>query len=320
MIDEKILTILRNNTEGYVSSDEMCKVTGISRAAVWKHIEQLRAEGYDIEASPHLGYRLVSVPDSFIPAEIKWKLKVKTIGSRIISYRKVDSTNDIAYALADKAMAEGTVVLAEEQAKGKGRHGRIWISPPKGGVYMSIILRPRMAPSEIPKITLLAAVAVSKAVRSLTALEALIKWPNDILVDGKKVCGILTEMKAQQDAIDFIIVGIGINVNTPVKNLPKDASSLKELSANTLSRVELVKKVLEEFDTCYSMLKTQGFKNIINEWKQLSEMIGARVKVRLANRSIEGQVHTLDPDGSLVIRVEPGVLEKVSSGDVVMVR
>jgi len=325
MLDEKILALLREDTESYVSSEELCKLAGISRAAIWKHIEKLRTEGYDIEASPHLGYRLAGVPDSLIPSEIKWKLRTRIFGREIISYRKVDSTNDAAYELADKGIKEGTVVLAEEQGRGKGRHGRSWVSPPKGGVYMSCILRPRMAPNEIPRITLLAAVAACKSIRKVTGLGAMIKWPNDILIDNKKVCGILTEMKAEQDSVTFIILGIGINVNTPVRSLPKGASSLKEEMRHNggkadLSRVEIVKKILETLEAEYRTLKEKGFRPIMEEWEALSAMLGSRIRIVLQNRTFEGQAHDIDPDGSLVVRLDSGVMEKVSSGDVEMVR
>ena len=325
MHDEKILGILRSNTEGHTSSDELCRVTGISRAAVWKHVESLRREGYDIEASPHLGYKLVSIPDSLIPGEIRWKLKTKLMGKAVLSYKKIDSTNDSAYALAEGGIAEGTVVIAEEQTKGKGRHGRKWESPPKSGVYMSCVIRPEMAPNEIAKITLVAAVAIAKAVRRFTGLEAMIKWPNDILVNGRKVCGILTEMKAEQDSICFIILGIGINVNAPIADLPKGASSLKEelrrpSKRDNLSRVELTKKVLESLEEEYFRLRTKGFKPIIEEWRSLSALPGAKIKVLLPGRTIEGEAHDIDSDGSLVLRLDSGVLEKVSSGDVVMLR
>ena len=325
MHDEKILGILRSNTEGHTSSDELCRVTGISRAAVWKHVESLRREGYDIEASPHLGYKLVSIPDSLIPGEIRWKLKTKLMGKAVLSYKKIDSTNDSAYALAEGGIAEGTVVIAEEQTKGKGRHGRKWESPPKSGVYMSCVIRPEMAPNEIAKITLVAAVAIAKAVRRFTGLEAMIKWPNDILVNGRKVCGILTEMKAEQDSICFIILGIGINVNAPIADLPKGASSLKEelrrlSKRENLSRVELTKKVLESLEEEYFRLRTKGFKPIIEEWRSLSALPGAKIKVLLPGRTIEGEAHDIDSDGSLVLRLDSGVLEKVSSGDVVMLR
>lgn len=325
MLDEKILNILRNNTDSHVSGEELCKFAGISRAAIWKHMEKLRDEGYEIEASPHLGYRLISIPDSLIPSEVKWKLKTRVIGKDIISYRKVDSTNNVAYGLAEKGMKEGLCVLAEEQAKGKGRHGRHWISPSKGGIYLSIILRPEIAPNEIPQVTLLAAVAVAKAVRESTGLAATIKWPNDILVNGRKVCGILTEMKAEQDKVDFIIVGIGLNVNTPARSLPKGASSLREeldhmKAEGNLSRIEITKKILEKLEEYYSKLKVEGFKPIMEEWKHLSAMLGSRIKVVLTNRTFEGQAHNLDPDGALVVRLDSGVLQKVSSGDIVMVR
>jgi len=325
MHDEKILKILRTNTDIHTSSDELCKTTGITRAAVWKHIESLRKEGYDIEASPHLGYKLVAIPDSLIPSEIRWQLKTKTIGSAVISYKKVDSTNDSAYALAENGIAEGTVVTAEEQAHGKGRHGRKWESPPKAGVYMSCILRPAMAPNEIPKITLVAAVAVTKAIRRFTGLEAMIKWPNDILINGRKVCGILTEMKAEQDSIDFIILGIGVNVNTPGSCLPKGATSLREeldgfSKKDNLSRIGVVKIILESLEEEYSRLRIKGVKPIIEEWRSMSMLPGAKIKVLLSNRTIEGEVHDIDSDGSLMVRLDSGVFEKVSSGDVVMLR
>ena len=325
MLDEKILNVLRNNTDAHVSGEELCKLAGISRAAIWKHVEKLREEGYDIEASPHLGYRLVSIPDSLIPAEIKWKLKTRTIGKAVISYKKVDSTNDVAYELAEKGIAEGTVILAEEQAKGKGRHGRTWASPAKGGIYMSAVLRPEIAPNEMPGITLLAAVVVAKSVREVTGLDAMIKWPNDIVVNNRKVCGILTEIKAEQDRCDFVVIGIGVNVNTKPERLPKGASSLKEELRRAgrpgdVSRIELTRKILEKMEEDYLMLKEKGFKPIIEEWKRLSAMLGSRVKVVLQNRNFEGQAHNIDPDGALVVRLDSGVLEKVSSGDVAMVR
>ena len=324
MIDEKILARMRNNDD-YISGEELCKIAGVSRAAIWKHIEKLREEGYVIEASPHLGYRLLNIPDRLIPSEIKWKLKARILGKEVLSYKKVDSTNDIAYELAKKGMKEGTVILAEEQGKGKGRHGRTWLSPSKSGIYFSIILRPHITPNEISKITLLAAVATAKAIREATGLQAMIKWPNDILVNHKKVCGILTEMKAEQDSVDFIVIGIGINVNNPGKQLPKGASSLaEELSHHRkdeqISRIELTKKLIEKLEEDYFLLKKDGFRPIMDEWKHLSDMLGSRVKVSLQNRTFEGLAHDIDPDGALVVRRDAGTLEKVSSGDIMMIR
>ena len=325
MLDEKILTVLRNNKDSYISGEDLCKTANISRAAIWKHVEKLRGEGYEIEATPHLGYRLIRVPDSLIPSEIRWKLKAKILGREILSYKKVDSTNTVAYGLAKDGMKEGAVVIADEQSKGKGRQGRNWMSPSGGGIYLSCILRPSIAPNEIAKITLLAAVAVAKSVREVSGLSAMIKWPNDILINNKKICGILTEMKAEQDRVDFIILGIGINANTKAKSLPKGASSLKEELrhmgiAAEVSRIELVKKILETIDAEYCRLKKEGFDHIIEEWKHLSSMLGSRVKVVLPNRSFEGQAHDIDPDGALVVRLDSGILERISSGDIVMLR
>jgi len=322
MLDEKILTILRNNRDTHVSSDEMCKVADISRAAIWKHVEKLRDEGYEIEAAPHLGYRLVAAPDSLIPSEIKHGLKTKVLGREILSYKKVDSTNTVAYSLAEKGMKEGAVVLADEQTGGKGRHGRKWASPPKSGIYLSCILRPDIAPNEIAGITLLAAVAVAKSIRGLTGLDALIKWPNDILVDGKKVCGILTEMKAEQDRVDFVVLGIGININTKIKHLPNNATSIREEmdKKDGPSRVEFTKRILESLEEEYVLMKKKGFGPVIDEWKEFSSMLGSRVRIVLPNRKIEGIAHDIDRDGALVVRFDSGVLEKVLSGDVEMVR
>ncbi|MFA5255527.1 MAG: biotin--[acetyl-CoA-carboxylase] ligase [Candidatus Omnitrophota bacterium] len=325
MLDEKILNVLRHNRDSYVSGEELCKLAGISRAAIWKHIEKLRLEGYDIEALPHLGYKLVAIPDSLIPSEIKWKLKTKVFGINVISYRKVDSTNNIAYELAEKGMKEGTVILADEQLKGKGRHGRHWSSPSRGGIYMSCILRPSIAPNQISKITLLAAIAVAQAIRDFSSLEVTIKWPNDIMMDRKKLCGILTEMKAEQDSADFVVLGIGINVNSSIKHLPRGASSIMEELRHrgdkiNLSRVDLARRVLERLEEYYNLMKSEGFGPIIDIWKDLSVMIGSRVKVSLHGKTFEALAHDIDPDGALVVRTESGVLEKISSGDVAVIR
>jgi BirA family biotin operon repressor/biotin-[acetyl-CoA-carboxylase] ligase len=326
MLDEKILAVLRRSAEGHVSSEELCKLAGISRAAIWKHIEKLRQEGYEIEASPHLGYRLIAVPDRLIPSEVKWALNTKIIGKEILSYKKVDSTNDVAYKLAEKGMKEGCVIFAEEQERGKGRHGRNWLSPPHTGIYLSFILRPEIAPNEIARITLLAAVCVAKAIRGATGLSAMIKWPNDIIVNGRKICGILTEMKAEQDRVDFLIVGIGVNVGTNERSLPKGASSIRvELrrAGRTMthpSRLEIARRILEEVERHYIRLNKSGFKAIMDDWKHLSSMPGSRIKVAMQTRSLEGIVHDIDENGALIVRLDSGILEAVSSGDIIMVR
>jgi BirA family biotin operon repressor/biotin-[acetyl-CoA-carboxylase] ligase len=320
MKDELILKLLKEVAGNYVSGEEISKRAGISRAAIWKHIERFREEGYEIEATPHLGYRLITVPDNLIPAEIKWDLATKILGREIISYKRIGSTNAAAYELAQKGLKEGAVVLAEEQTKGRGRLGRSWASPYRCGIYLSCILRPEMSLGEVPKLTIAASVSVAKAIRELTGLQAVIKWPNDILLDSKKVCGILLEMMAEQDRLGFVVVGIGVNVNTARNLLPKGATSLKEELGEDVSRIRLTQKILENLEREYKRLSKGAFEEIAAEWKELSEMLGARVKVELPTREFEGQAIDLDSSGSLLVRLDNGFIEKTSSGDVVLVR
>jgi BirA family biotin operon repressor/biotin-[acetyl-CoA-carboxylase] ligase len=321
MIDEQILRALKGEASGYVSGEDLSRLAGgVSRAAIWKHIEKLREEGYEIEASPHLGYRLIAIPDKLIPSEIQWNLAAKILGREVISYKKIDSTNVAACALAEKGLKEGVVVLAEEQTKGKGRLGRSWLSPPHGGIYLSCILRPSMPPGEVPKLTLAVSLGVAKAIREITGLTAMIKWPNDILINSKKVCGILLEMKAEQDRLDFVIVGIGINANTPAKLLPRGAASLKGELGRDVSRIRLTQKVLEHVEESYGRLLKGGFSRILEEWKELTDMLGSRVKVIVPNREFEGQALDVDVDGALLVRLDTGFIERAPSGDVVLVR
>ena len=259
MMDEEILRVFKTRSDEYISGEDLSSMLKVSRAAIWKHIEKLRKEGYRIDAVPNLGYKLVSLPDRMLSHELQWGLDTKIIGRRIFYYEKAESTNTLAYKFAQEGLEEGTVVVAEMQTKGKGRLGREWISPKGAGVYLSCILRPRILPLEVPKITLVSAVATVKAIREFSGLNASIRWPNDILVDHKKVCGILTEMKAEQDRVDFIIVGIGINVNTSTKELPAEASSLKEELGRSLSRVELGKIILNQLERYYMLFKKRGW-------------------------------------------------------------
>ena len=316
-MDEKILALMRDKDD-YISGEDLSKELGISRAAIWKHIEELRQEGYDIIAVPHLGYRIASTPDRLIPPEVSWKLNTKIFGKKIYSYKKTDSTNKIAYKLAEDGAGEGTVVFAEEQTKGRGRFSRTWVSP-QGGIYMSLVLRPKLEPVKTARITLAAAVAVAEAVRKVTNLPAQIKWPNDVLINGSKAAGILTEMRAEQDAIDFVIIGIGVNVNTPKDGLPKGATSLKEELNVSVSRVELAKRILEMFEARYLELE-KGFGKIMEEWRRLSDTLGRRVRIHTHDQALEGQALDVDENGGLILRLDSGFNRHIFSGDVELVR
>jgi len=319
-MDDKILNIFRSSNGEFISGEEISEKLGISRAAVWKHIDKLRKEGYEITGEPHVGYRLIGTPDKLISEEVSHGLGTKIIGKKIHSYESTDSTNDVAHRLAQSGSPEGTVVFSESQSKGRGRMGRHWVSPKGKGIYFSLILRPDVSPAEAPKITLMSAVAVAAAVRKITNLSALIKWPNDILVNDRKVCGILTEMSAEVNTVSYIVLGIGINVNTGVEHLPKEATSLKHEIGKEISRVELAREILRELERQYHIFKEKGFKKIIEEWKSLSHTLGEEVKISCHGRKIEGTAIDLDATGALVVRLDNGFREHITAGDVVMVR
>ncbi len=316
-MEEKILRIFAKHKNTHVSGEDISRELGVSRTSIWKHIEALRGVGYEIEATPHLGYKLMARPDRLIPEELKEGLKTKFLGKKILCYKSLDSTNDTAYNLAENGEREGTVVIAERQRKGKGRQGRHWASPP-GGIYLSCILRPDIEPKEVAKITLVAAVAVAASVRKVAGVPAMIKWPNDILIKQKKACGILTEMKAEQDRVEFLIVGIGVNVDTPAGSLPKGATSLAKESGASPSKVALAKKILENLEHYIGIFRKEGFSKVRDEWHHYSATIGHHVKINCHDGKIEGQALDVDNDGALVVRLDTGFQRRILSGDVVI--
>ncbi len=314
-MEEKILTIFAKRKSSWVSGEEISKELGVSRTSVWKHMEILRALGYGIEAVPHHGYRLISRPDRLIPEEVRVGLRASLLGRNICSYTSLDSTNDTAYALAEKGAKEGTVVIAEEQKRGKGRQGRQWISP-KGGMYISCIIRPDIEPREVAKVTLVTAVGVCAALREVTRLPVMIKWPNDIMIGGKKVSGILTEMKAEQDRVQFVIVGIGINVSAPARLLPKGATSLSRAAKTPVPKVLTAKKVLEYCEYYIMLFKKRGFEPVRDEWRLFSATLGKQITIHCHDEKLEGEALDVDKDGALVLRMDNGFQRRILSGDV----
>ncbi|MFH2138587.1 MAG: biotin--[acetyl-CoA-carboxylase] ligase [Candidatus Omnitrophota bacterium] len=315
-METEILDFLKENNEFFVSGEDICKKLNVSRTAVWKHIQNLRKAGYDIAAQPHLGYRLENTPDAMLPDEIKYKLKTNKFGKKIIAYASITSTNDAAYTLAEQGAAEGTLVVAEQQTKGKGRMGRTWNSPHGEGIYGSLILRPEITPDEAGKITLMASVSIAQTIRQLTGLEAEIKWPNDILIGKDKICGILTEMSAEPDMVKFIILGFGINVNTDKRKLPPHATSISLKLARDIRRVDFLKELLQGMESHYEKIKKKRFGLIIDEWRNLSSTLGKRIKVKWRGAMIEGQALDVDERGALIVRDDVGFLHHILSGDV----
>lgn len=319
MLDNRILEFFKKRGEGYVSGEELSEVFGISRTAIWKHIEKFREEGYDIIASPHLGYKLVSIPDRLSAIELKFGLKTDVVGKKIYSYKELTSTNDTAYQMALKGEPEGSIVIAEYQTGGRGRLGRKWVSPKGKGAYFSIITRPDILPKELSIITLFSSLAVCKTIRQMLDLPAFIKWPNDVLINNKKVCGILTELNGETDKINFVIIGIGININTKKELLPVGTSLLEE-KGETIPRVGFVKELFLNLDRYYKIFNNNKLDEILKEYKKMSVVLDRQVQINYHNRLISGVAIDVDTDGALIVRMDSGFQERVLAGDLVMLR
>ena len=299
----KILKALRESGD-YLSGETLSKQLGISRVSIWKHIRSLKGDGYIIDASPK-GYRLVSSPDLLLPYEFPG------LEQKIHYFQAIGSTMDAARELAKKGVEEGTIVIAEAQTRGRGRLSREWLSP-KGGIYFTIILRPKVSPAYASRINLMAAVAVASTIRELFGLKAELKWPNDILIEGRKVCGILAEMNAEMDVINFVNVGIGINANTSVPRFEKMATSLKGALGKEISRKEFLRALLVEIRRWQALLMEA---DLIEEWKKLSTTLNKDVKVVASGEAIVGRAIDVDTTGALIIRERNGSLRNAMAGD-----
>jgi BirA family transcriptional regulator, biotin operon repressor / biotin---[acetyl-CoA-carboxylase] ligase len=310
MTKEEILSVLREAGD-YVSGESLAERLGVSRAAVWKHVHGLIKDGYGIDIQQGRGYRLLSIPDRLYPAEVHRGLQTELLGKRIVHLNTTGSTNTVARQMAERGVLEGTVVIAENQSRGKGRLGRKWVTDP-GGAWMSIVLKPGIDPMHAAGITLLAAVSVTKALRG-AGLEAVIKWPNDVIVNGKKICGILTEMSAETDAVNFIILGIGVNVNNDVPL--ETATTMKAELGHDVDRVKFVQSLLETLEEDYIKFKEEGFTPILWSWRRYSDTLGRPVEVTYQNEIIRGVARDVDEDGSLLVKTADGSIRKIVSGD-----
>ncbi len=318
--DAKIISALRENVTG-VSGAELAEQLRISRAAVWSRIEELRRVGFDIEAGPHFGYRLMGEPDALLADDLLARLgKTRVIGRDIRVFEQTTSTNDVVEKLARDGVPEGVVVFAESQTRGRGRLGRKWISPVRKGLWFSLLLRPNLRPQETTQLTVASATALRRAIVSQTRQPVEIKWPNDILINSKKVAGILTEMSAELDRVRHVIPGIGIDVNQDAHEFPpelrKTATSLKIESGESLSRPALATAVLRELDKDYSRVCAGEFSEVAGEWVEHCGTIGKDITVQIGDRNIRGRAESLDDDGALLLRTEHGRLQRITGGDV----
>lgn len=314
---DKIIKVILENGEQFVSGEELSKKLGVSRAAVWKHIKSLRGEGYNIESVNRKGYRLVEKPIDLLTGQnICHELHTEFIGKNIIHFDSIDSTNDYGKEIAGKEL-DGTVIISEEQTKGKGRLGRNWHSKSGEGIWMSIILKPNMIPYKAPFITLIAGASIVKSLNEL-GINTTIKWPNDVIINNKKICGILTELSAEIERINYIVLGIGINVKTIdfSPEISDIATSLQKEGYN-LSRVDIVKNILEQFEKLYiEYVKNDNKKETIDICRKYSAVIGKQIyTIRGENKELVTCLD-LDENGNLIVKKDDGNIVRIMSGEI----
>ncbi len=317
---KKILELLKKSGTTPLSGEEISRQLEVSRTAIWKHIQTLKNEGYDIESVAKKGYILKQAPDRLFPQEILSHLQTKWLGRNICYEDSVPSTNNLAKDLANVGCENGLLVVAEEQAAGKGRLSRGWISPYAKGLWFSVVLKPPFLPQEASKFTLLAAVAVVKAINKIKGVDAAIKWPNDILLLGRKLVGILTEMNAEFGHINYVVIGTGINTNTTPDDYPDEVKPLAVCVADAakepFTRVQLLCDILKNMEDLYELAVEKGFDAVLDEWRQYSCTLGQDVKVIAPDMTYFGKAVDIDNEGLLIVRKEDGTLEKVVAGDV----
>lgn len=316
-MDERLLAQLKSTQDRYVSGEELAQTMGVTRAAVWKQIEALRAHGYEIEAQPHLGYKLVSVPDRLLDVEIRAGLRTQRFGRLVQCFAETDSTMDVAHRWAKAGAPEGAVVFAEAQRAGRGRLGRTWVSPAGQGIYGSLILRPQLPLEALSTLTLTVAIGLARAIEAETELPVQIKWPNDLIVHDAKLGGVLTELQAEQDQLQYVVVGFGVNVNGDTGELPPGSISLKQAFGRTVPRLPLIRRMLESLERVYDQLLREGFASLQQEWRNRSLILGRRIKLVAQAREVEGQAVDIDEVGALVVRYDTGLQERFTAGDVI---
>ena len=299
----EILTILKD-TDGYVSGQELCERFGVSRTAVWKAMNQLKKEGYEIESVQNKGYHLVKTPDILSKNELVSIRKTKWVGTEICYFDVTDSTNTQAKSLGEGDAPNGTLVVAGKQESGRGRRGRSFESPAGTGIFMTLLLRPEIEPQNASMLTLVSALAVAKGIEHMVDLPVQIKWPNDIVINGKKVCGILTEMSAQMDYVNYIVIGIGINVgNEEFPEEIKDvATSIYLESGKHVNRAMLIEKMWEEFEDYYELYeKTQDLSSLVKEYDSYLVNRGQKVRVLDSKEPYEGKAMGITDRGELIV-------------------
>jgi BirA family biotin operon repressor/biotin-[acetyl-CoA-carboxylase] ligase len=323
-MEKQVLALLREEPETFISGQSMSRLLGVSRTMIWKTVQSLRKRGFVIDSSANKGYKLSCGPERLLDIDIEIGLGTAVVGRSVISFESVPSTIDVAGRLAAEGADEGTVVVAESQSGGRGRLGRKWSSPRGAGIWTSIILRPSIPPHDAPKLTLLTAVAITTVLQKCYGIEARIKWPNDVVVARRKICGALTELVAEQDAVRYAIISFGLNVNQTKSRFPAEvadiATSMRIETGKRHDRPEVFRHILRELDKVYERFRQDSGAAILDRWRELSCTLGRKVAIRLRDESVEGIARDLADDGSLIIEMDNKTVRQISYGDVTILR
>ena len=322
-LETGIVLVLKSSSR-YVTREEIAAGIGAAAVDVESAVEELRSRGYRIDEVPGQGYRLIEVPARLDGCELRTALQTRLVGREIFPFGQVTSTNDVAFSLARSGSPEGTLVIAEEQTRGRGRLGRDWDSPPGLGLWFSVVLRPGIAVHESSTVSLSVALAVAAVLRDSYAVDARIKWPNDVLVGPRKICGILTEAEFCGDSVEFIVVGVGLNVLHMRSDFPEGlenvATSISIESSREVDRVDVIARLLSAVEENYLRLCEEGFESIRRDILPLSSLMGNMTRVRTGNGGrVEGVAVDIDGTGALILRTENGLTEKVVAGDATLI-
>jgi BirA family biotin operon repressor/biotin-[acetyl-CoA-carboxylase] ligase len=317
---DKILHLLKENEGNFISGQAISESLGVSRTAIWKYINVLKKDGYNIYSISKKGYNLISSPDLLSFEEISEKLNTKYIGRNVFYFHTLDSTNVKAKELALKDAPEGTIIISEEQTSGKGRLGRIWVSPKYKGIWISIILKPDIDPLRVPRITQIGAAAVIKTCEAFN-IKAHVKWPNDIVLNNKKICGILTEMSGELNKVNYVVMGIGINANIDKEDfsdeLKSKATSISIETGKNIKRKEFVSILLNKFEELYEeFVKEDSIKTSVSICKENSILMGKEIKIINRDKETLAKAVDLDESGQLIVQLENGSIHKIFSGEV----
>ncbi len=316
LAEEMLVSLLAEAPEEYLGAEAICGKLGLPRAVIFRQIDELRAKGYRIDARPVSGYRLLGVPDRLTSLELSPLLVTEELGRTVHFFEELESTNDRARELAEDGAAQGELVIAEAQLRGRGRRGRAWFSVPGKNLTFSLVLRPRLPSARAPELTLAAGVALCAVLRE-ASFDARIKWPNDLWIADRKVGGILTETASDQAGLRYAILGIGLNVNA--QEFPPElggiASSLSLMRGEPVPRVFLLAALLESLELWLERLQTDGLAAILQHCRTWSATLGRRVQVE-ASPPLDGTAEAIDETGALLVRDQTGVLHRVTAGDV----